>query len=1124
MDIYTNLHSHTYHSVLDAINSPEDTARLAKSFGMTALAITDHGTLNGIPEFVVACKEVGIKPVLGIEAYMVPDRTKHSVLTAPNGKELRRGYHIVLLAKNLKGYQNLVKLYNIATTEGFYYVPKIDWEVLTKYREGIICTSACISSELAQNALGGDPKAVAKRFKNIFEDDYYIELMDNSMVGDLQRSLNGRFIALGKSLGIKCIPTCDTHYLTEENRDVHDVALCIRNKKLLSDATRQGYDGNYHLKSPVEMAKLFPDFIKNTLEITDKIENYEIFGDSIQIPTVVNADDVVKMLATHKLSTMGLDTPEYNKRLELELAVITKKNFAPYFLTTKEIIDIIREAKCPIGWGRGSSAGSLICYLLSITDIDPIKYGLLFERFINESREDYPDIDIDIPQGRRQEILDKIVSRYGHDKVAHIITSQRLKPKSIIRDVARVMDINQRKIIPICNMISHEVNNYEDLVNTPILGVIVKELGVHSDLMINCLKYLSGNPRHIGLHASGIVISSSPIANNLPIAEDEGRYVVQYDMDYISRFGFLKFDILGLRTLDIIFGAAVDAGVDIKQMPLDDNNTYQLIGDGRVRGVFQIDGSYEYINLCKQMKPVNIKEIFDLVSLHRPGMTDSGQDVEYLRRRAGELPITYSVPEMEQVLKDNYGVCIFQEDMMRLVQIYAGFTPVEAENLRRAISKKNAEAIAGMKDRFMEGAKALNRMKLDEVWNTIEATARYSWNKSHCLTGDTMISTPKGDVAISQIKPGDVIHSVDQKNNILEQAVKANHNNGVRPTFKLCLSDGKSVKATGDHRFLTDKGYKSVNQFKVGDNIKVLQDRIGNRITEVRVESITPCGDKPVWDLEMPTHHNFIANGIVSHNSVVYGMVTYACAYLSANYPVQFFKNLLNYAVEADKPTYLSEILTRDIKLLPPDVNRSDKIATVEGVAIRMGLNAMKGVGEATAMKIFNKRPFNSMIDISSTVNKAILAILHAAGALNNIPGHELYRPIDKLEETDILGISLGGLAAEYKDIVEHIHATPIGSIKQNGVIVAKVMDIKERTDKYEREMAFLRLIDVHGARIDGALVFSNAYKDMKPILVKNGVYGMVVAKANEAWQIKAINPIENIRKEIITNATGINC
>lgn len=983
MKIYNSIHNHTYYSLLDGINRPTAMAKAAKEMGMTAIGITDHGTMAGIPEFVTGCKDAGIKPMIGIEAYMVPDRHKHEVLDSPSGRKMRTGYHLILLAKNLVGYKNLIRLNNVANSEGFYYSPKIDWEILMECREGLIVSSACPSGELGQYALSEEnPKTVAAKFKEVFGDDYYIEVMDNNMRIELQRTINKRLIPLAKSMGIKVVPTNDAHYLKAEDSEIHDVAVCMQSKKLLSDPNRLRYDGIYHLKNMGEMAQIFPDFMINTEEVAEKIEEFNIFTKEMHLPKLADDPDVVlKMMADGGLIKRGLTSQPYKERLKKELGVIQKLKMASYMLTTADLIGIIQSAECPIGWGRGSGGGSLLCYALGITDIDPIKYDLHFERFLSEYRGDWPDIDLDIAQNKRAEVIDAIIQKYGEQNVAHITTYSSLKPKMLIRDICRIKEESVDTANKLSRMIPEKAEKYQDLKDSEIEQTL--QSNSQGRAVLKTLEGLMGLPRHAGVHASGIVISPFPLIDSMPMRREKDKNVIQYTYQYMDKFGFLKFDVLGVTKLDIINQSAKDAGIDIKDIPDNDPKVFQLIGNGQVEGMFQLDASKSCMKLCKQMKPVSILEIADLIALHRPAVMEAGLLDVYLNRRNGIEPVTYPHPDLKPILEREFGVCIYQEDIMNMAKIFAGFTLGEAEELRYGIAKKKPDVIARMKPLFETKAKALNRSETEitKIMEQIEASQNYGFNKSH---------------------------------------------------------------------------------------------------------------------------------------SVGYAHVTYASAYLLANYPLEFFKNLINLSKDDDRPGYLSAAMIRKIRILPPDINRSSKEVTIENGAIRLGLMSMKGIGNSHADKIIEKRPFKTMQDVHNGITKSALAILHSAHALESVADAHTYSPLVKADEIQILGISLSGMVDEYKDVIDAVDAVPFAELEDSGTSVIKVTDVKVIKDRNKKDMAFLSAIDVHGPKIDRLIMFASAYNDEDNIQPKkNGVYVVFLARLGDGgFQIKFMRDVEGVRKK----------
>jgi DNA polymerase-3 subunit alpha len=732
---------------------PKKMATIAKQMGMPAIALTDHGTLSGIPEFFKECKDAGIKPILGLEAYVVPNLNEKKPFKSPSGRKVMSGFHITLLAKNLVGFKNLVRLNNIAYQKGFYFRPKIDMAALVQHHEGLIVLSGCMASEFSDFLLAGQVDGavqLARQFMAVFGQDYFIEIMDNQMKKDDQRLLLPKSIEVAKALHIPVVPTNDSHYVLEKHKGYHDLMIKLSRsqyqrkvKKGAEQEDVQGYDGIYHVKQYEEMIKVFGDCTNNTLAVVDRIENFDIFDKTIHLPNPVNnAHQILAMIAKAGLKERGLDgKPEYEQRLARELGVVERLGFSNYFLTTLEIIEIIRKADCPVGWGRGSGGGSLICYCLRITDVDPIKFGLLFERFISDDRPDYPDIDIDIPQTRRDEIIEKIKQHFGAQNVAHISTANTFKPKVIIRDVCREYNINQKTADLWSSLVPDIFESYEESIANTQLEV---ELAKTQDgqFILDAFKELLGAQRHLGVHASGIVISDRAIVDNLPVRREilpggaEGRLLTQYTMNFLDKFGFLKFDILGLKTLDVIYETAKEVGVDIKNIPLDDTKVYDMIGAGQVEGMFQLDRSKTCAELCKQVKPKNIMELSTVLALHRPGVMGSDQYNLYIKRRNRMEEVRFIHPEVKAILQDTYGIPVFQEDLMRIAVILGGYTPTESENLRKGVGKKDMTIVRKHLETFTQRARALGKIsdeQIKQIVQQIEAAGQYSFNKSHAV-------------------------------------------------------------------------------------------------------------------------------------------------------------------------------------------------------------------------------------------------------------------------------------------------------------------------------------------------------------------------------------------------------
>jgi DNA polymerase-3 subunit alpha len=721
------------------------------------MAITDHGTLAGVPAFYQSCQKHGVKPIIGLEAYVVPDRLKHEDFKKHSGKIMRAGYHITLLARNLEGYRNLIRLNNISHMEGFHFRPKIDHASLAKHAAGLTVLSGCVGSEVSDLAMMGDVDRGAQMLGWLTEvvgrDHTYIETMENGMKDDMQRRANVGLYELARRTGLPLVPTNDTHYLTEDHQRFHNLMFKAegaleegRAAKTGGKARKQldGYDGLYHLKTPEEMQRTFGDLTRNTLWVAEQIETFDIFSKEMRLPSKLKAPHaMLTTLAQAGLSNRGLSgKPVYEARLRHELAVIDHLGFSNYFLTTRDIISLLRDAGCPVGWGRGSSGASLVCYCLEITHVDPIRYNLLFERMLSADRPDWPDVDIDIPRSRRDEVLEKISTTFGADRVAHIATFQTFRPKMLIRDLCKVFGLNQNVSDRWSGLVPFDVKDWEDLSKSDAFEALQAELSKSREglLLLESMVELLGVQRHVGVHASGVVISDVPIAEYLPVrmekVRDQRRMVTQYTMDHLAPFGFLKFDILGLKTLDVIHAAAQEVGVDLHQLDVEDPKPYAMIASGQVDGMFQLDAAALCADLCKKVKPATMMDLATILAVNRPGVMDSDQYGIYLGRRNHTQEVSYWHPELQPSMEDHYGVPIFQEDLMTVAMTLAGYAPAEAYGIMKGVAKKDMKIIDKHLTTFADRARAMGRVTeetLRQITDQFKAAGRYSFNRSHAV-------------------------------------------------------------------------------------------------------------------------------------------------------------------------------------------------------------------------------------------------------------------------------------------------------------------------------------------------------------------------------------------------------
>jgi DNA polymerase-3 subunit alpha len=744
--------------VLDGASAIPDLLETAKADNQKALAITDHGNMYGAQEFLKKAKEAKIKPIIGCEVYVARNSRFDK-----NGKEDQGGKHLILLAKNKTGYHNLIKLVSMGFIEGFYTRPRIDKTILFQYKEGLIVSSACIGGEIPKLIRSGDMEGaerVALEFKEQFGDDFYLEIQRHPnndpytiRVYQEQTVSNEGIIQLSKKLGIKIIATNDVHFVHKEDADAHDRLICINTGAKLSDVNRMRYTKQEWLKTQSEMQELFadiPEAITNTEEIENKIEEYSINSEAImpQFPIpeeFENEDDYLRHLTYEGAKKRYPEiNSELTERIDFELNTIKNMKFPGYFLIVQDFIAEARKMGVTVGPGRGSAAGSAVAYCLKITDIDPIKYNLLFERFLNPDRISMPDIDIDFDDDGRAEVLKYVENKYGKEKVAHIITFSTMAAKLAIKDVARVQELPLSEADRLSKLVpeGQKVNLSIAFKEVPELE---KELHSDNELIKSTLKYakiLEGSIRNTGVHACGIIIGRDELTQYVPLCiskdkeTNEEFRVTQYEGSEIEDIGLLKMDFLGLKTLSIIKEALDNIklrhNIDlaINEIPIDDEKTYELYSKGETIGTFQFesDGMRKWL---KQLKPDKFEDLIAMNALYRPGPMKYIPD--FSARKHGEVAITYDIAEQSEYLDDTYGVTVYQEQVMLLSQSLAGFTKGEADSLRKAMGKKQRTVMDKMKEQFIEGGKAKghNVEKLRKIWTDWEAFAEYAFNRAH---------------------------------------------------------------------------------------------------------------------------------------------------------------------------------------------------------------------------------------------------------------------------------------------------------------------------------------------------------------------------------------------------------
>ncbi len=742
---FVHLHVHTEYSLLDGASRIKDLIATTKELGMDAIAITDHGSMYGVIDFYKEAKKQGIKPIIGCEVYLAPGRRQDKFDV--NGT---RYYHLILLAENNEGYRNLVKLVSLANIEGMYYKPRVDKELLRKYHKGIICLSACIAGEIPQMILQDNKEradALVQEYLDIFGvENFFLEIQDHGMPEE--KKVNAALIEFSRKYQVGLAATNDLHYVRREDSAFHDVLLCIQMSKTIDDPSRMRFPSDdFYLKSPEEMQALFPELpeaFENTLRIADRCKVDFEFGHlhlpNFPLPDGMTDEMYLRKLCEEKIGSRYAEiTQEVQERLEYELGIIHHMGYDSYFLIVWDFINYARSQGIAVGPGRGSAAGSIVAYILGITNLDPLKYKLLFERFLNPERVTMPDIDIDFCYIRREEVIAYVKRRYGDDHVAQIVTFGTLAAKGAVRDVGRALNMPYADVDRVAKAIPTELGITLDkaLKESADFRKMYEE-SEENRRLIDFARDVEGLPRHSSTHAAGVVIARNPLTDYVPVQMSDGTLVTQYDKDHVEELGLLKMDFLGLRTLTVISNALDNIRksrgieLDIQHIPLEDEATSQMLCAGDTGAVFQMESS-GMTNLVKDLQPEGFADLIPLVALYRPGPLGSGMVADFINGRHGKKKVTYMHPLLEPILRETFGVVLYQEQVMQVVQVLANFTLGQADILRRAMGKKKHEYLMSQKEAFLKGTQenGLEPELANTIFDLLTHFADYGFNKSH---------------------------------------------------------------------------------------------------------------------------------------------------------------------------------------------------------------------------------------------------------------------------------------------------------------------------------------------------------------------------------------------------------